>query len=76
MPRTLTKNHEHFQRAVKRMPLGVASNFRFWGEDRTIYQLEDGTSQPVARSLASHDGNLERSAFGAVRITSDPSRPP
>ena len=37
MPRTLTRNHEHFQRALKRMPLGVASNFRFWGEDRTIY---------------------------------------
>jgi glutamate-1-semialdehyde 2,1-aminomutase len=37
MPRTLTKNHAHFQRAVQRMPLGVASNFRFWGEDRTIY---------------------------------------
>jgi glutamate-1-semialdehyde 2,1-aminomutase len=33
----LTKNHEHFQRALKRMPLGVASNFRFWGEQRTIY---------------------------------------
>jgi glutamate-1-semialdehyde 2,1-aminomutase len=37
MPRTLTKNHAHFQRAVQRMPLGVASNFRFWGEERTIY---------------------------------------
>ena len=37
MPRSLTKNHEHFQRALKRMPLGVASNFRFWGEQRTIY---------------------------------------
>src|SRR6202167_1603713 len=37
MARTLTKNHEHFQRAVQRMPLGVASNFRFWGEERTIY---------------------------------------
>ncbi|MFI4868628.1 MAG: aspartate aminotransferase family protein [Steroidobacterales bacterium] len=37
MSRTLTKNHEHFRRAVKRMPLGVASNFRFWGEQRTIY---------------------------------------
>ncbi len=37
MPRTLSKNHAHFQRAVQRMPLGVASNFRFWGEDRTIY---------------------------------------
>jgi glutamate-1-semialdehyde 2,1-aminomutase len=37
MPRTLSKNHEHFQRALKRMPLGVASNFRYWGEERTIY---------------------------------------
>jgi glutamate-1-semialdehyde 2,1-aminomutase len=37
MARTLTKNHAHFRRAVQRMPLGVASNFRFWGEERTIY---------------------------------------
>ncbi|HEY1312906.1 MAG TPA: aminotransferase class III-fold pyridoxal phosphate-dependent enzyme, partial [Steroidobacteraceae bacterium] len=37
MARNLTKNNAHFQRAVKRLPLGVASNFRFWGEDRTIY---------------------------------------
>jgi glutamate-1-semialdehyde 2,1-aminomutase len=37
MPRNLTKSHEHFRRALKRMPLGVASNFRFWGEQRTIY---------------------------------------
>ena len=40
MARTLTKNHEHFRRALKRLPLGVASNFRFWGEDRTIYVKE------------------------------------
>jgi len=37
MPRTLTKSHEHFRRALTRLPLGVASNFRFWGEERTIY---------------------------------------
>jgi glutamate-1-semialdehyde 2,1-aminomutase len=37
MPRNLSKNHAHFRRAAQRMPLGVASNFRFWGEDRTIY---------------------------------------
>src|SRR5260370_39979669 len=37
MARNLTKNNAHFQRAVKRLPLGVASNFRYWGEDRTIY---------------------------------------
>jgi glutamate-1-semialdehyde 2,1-aminomutase len=37
MARNLTKSNEHFKRALKRLPLGVASNFRYWGEDRTIY---------------------------------------
>jgi glutamate-1-semialdehyde 2,1-aminomutase len=37
MARKLTNNNAQFQRAVKRLPLGVASNFRYWGEDRTIY---------------------------------------
>src|ERR1700684_2733328 len=37
MARKLTKNNAHFQRAVSALPLGVASNFRYWGEDRTIY---------------------------------------
>jgi glutamate-1-semialdehyde 2,1-aminomutase len=37
MARDLTRSNAHFQRAVKRLPLGVASNFRFWGEERTIY---------------------------------------
>lgn len=35
--RTLEKSNAHWQRAVKRLPLGVASTFRYWGEDRTIY---------------------------------------
>jgi len=37
MARKMTNNHAQFQRALKRLPLGVASNFRYWGEDRTIY---------------------------------------
>ncbi|HXR19184.1 MAG TPA: aspartate aminotransferase family protein [Steroidobacteraceae bacterium] len=37
MTRSLNKSHAHFQRAVQRLPLGVSSNFRYWGEDRTIY---------------------------------------
>jgi glutamate-1-semialdehyde 2,1-aminomutase len=40
MARTMTRNHEHFRRALTRLPLGVASNFRYWGEDRTIYVKE------------------------------------
>ncbi|MGH8299429.1 MAG: aspartate aminotransferase family protein [Steroidobacteraceae bacterium] len=37
MSRVLEKSHAHYRRALTRLPLGVASNFRFWGEDRTIY---------------------------------------
>jgi glutamate-1-semialdehyde 2,1-aminomutase len=33
----MTQNNAHFRRAVQRLPLGVASNFRYWGEERTIY---------------------------------------
>jgi glutamate-1-semialdehyde 2,1-aminomutase len=36
----MTRNHEHFRRALQRLPLGVASNFRYWGEERTIYVRE------------------------------------
>ncbi len=35
--RDLTKSNAQFQRAVKRLPLGVSSTFRYWGDDRTIY---------------------------------------
>lgn len=35
--RKLTRSNAHFQKALKRLPLGVASTFRYWGEDRTIY---------------------------------------
>jgi glutamate-1-semialdehyde 2,1-aminomutase len=35
--RSLAKSNKHFERAVKKMPLGVSSNFRYWGDDKTIY---------------------------------------
>jgi glutamate-1-semialdehyde 2,1-aminomutase len=35
--RSLKKSNAHFQKAVSRLPLGVASNFRYWGDDKTIY---------------------------------------
>jgi glutamate-1-semialdehyde 2,1-aminomutase len=35
--RNLTKSNAQYQKAVKRLPLGVASTFRYWGDDRTIY---------------------------------------
>ncbi len=35
--RSLKKSNAHFQKAVRKLPLGVASNFRYWGDDKTIY---------------------------------------
>lgn len=35
--RTLARSNAQYQRAVTRLPLGVASTFRYWGEDHTIY---------------------------------------
>lgn len=35
--RDLTKSNAQYRRAVKRLPLGVSSTFRYWGDDRTIY---------------------------------------
>ena len=37
MIRSLVRSNAHFQKAVTRIPLGVASNFRYWGDDKTIY---------------------------------------
>ncbi len=37
MPRSLTRSNLQYRRAVGKLPLGVSSNFRFWGEDKTIY---------------------------------------
>ena len=37
MRRSLARSNAHFARAVRRLPLGVASNFRYWGEDATLY---------------------------------------
>jgi len=35
--RNLTKSNAQFKKAVKRLPLGVSSTFRYWGDERTIY---------------------------------------
>jgi glutamate-1-semialdehyde 2,1-aminomutase len=37
MIRSLVRSNAQFKKAVTRIPLGVASNFRYWGEDKTIY---------------------------------------
>ena len=35
--RNLSRSNAHFSKAKRRLPLGVASNFRYWGDDATIY---------------------------------------
>lgn len=35
--RNLSRSNAQFRKAVKRLPLGVSSTFRYWGEERTIY---------------------------------------
>ncbi|WP_374652907.1 aspartate aminotransferase family protein [Dongia sp.] len=35
--RKMDKNRAHFKEAIKHLPLGVSSNFRYWGEDNTVF---------------------------------------
>lgn len=35
--RSLKRSNAHFKKAVQAMPLGVSSNFRYWGDDKTLY---------------------------------------
>lgn len=35
--RSLARSNAHFQKANSKLPLGVSSNFRYWGDDKTIY---------------------------------------
>jgi glutamate-1-semialdehyde 2,1-aminomutase len=35
--RVLKRSNEHYKKAIGKLPLGVSSNFRYWGPDRTIY---------------------------------------
>ena len=37
MLRSREKSAAHFKKALKRLPQGVTSNFRYWGDDGTIY---------------------------------------
>jgi len=37
MRRSLKRSNDHFRKASSRLPMGVSSNFRYWGEKRTLY---------------------------------------
>lgn len=40
MSRDLSRSNKQFARAAEKLPLGVASSFRYWGDDKTIYVKE------------------------------------
>ena len=35
--RKLTNSNTQFKKAIQKLPLGVSSNFRYWGADKTLY---------------------------------------
>ena len=35
--RKLNNSNAQFEKAITKLPLGVSSNFRYWGEDKTLY---------------------------------------
>ncbi len=37
MKRSLTRCNAHHERAARHLPLGVSSNYRFWGPEHTLY---------------------------------------
>ncbi|MGD2130510.1 MAG: aminotransferase class III-fold pyridoxal phosphate-dependent enzyme [Lysobacterales bacterium] len=37
MRRSLTRSNQHHLKALTKLPLGVSSNFRYWGAEKTIY---------------------------------------
>ena len=37
MRRSLQHSNRHHKKALQKLPLGVSSNFRYWGADKTIY---------------------------------------
>jgi glutamate-1-semialdehyde 2,1-aminomutase len=37
MRRSLQRSNAHFRKASTRLPMGVSSNFRYWGEKKTLY---------------------------------------
>jgi glutamate-1-semialdehyde 2,1-aminomutase len=52
MSRSLQQSNAHFRKAITKLPLGVSSNFRYWGEEKTIY-----ASHAKGARLTDIDGN-------------------
>ncbi len=64
MRRDLTKSNRHFKKASGKLPLGVASNFRYWGDERTIY---------VAKGQGARIWDIDGNAYVDYRLGYGPA---
>ena len=62
--RDLSRSHSHFTKARRKLPLGVSSNFRYWGDDKTIY-VERGKDARV-RDIDGNEYIDYRLAYGPI----------
>jgi glutamate-1-semialdehyde 2,1-aminomutase len=62
--RDLTKSNAQFQKARKRLPLGVASTFRYWGNERTIY---------VSHGKGGHTWDIDGNTYVDYRLGYGPA---
>ncbi len=63
-PRDLTRCNAQFKRALTRLPLGVSSSFRYWGDDRTLY---------VARGKGARLWDIDGNAYVDYRLGYGPA---
>lgn len=61
--RSLERSHQQFQKARSKIPLGVASNFRYWGDEQTIY---------VARGRGARIWDLDGNEYIDYRLAYGP----
>jgi glutamate-1-semialdehyde 2,1-aminomutase len=64
MTRSLAKSNKHYKRAVKQLPLGVSSNWRAWGPEKTIY---------VARAKGARIWDLDDNEYIDYRLGYGPA---
>ncbi len=64
MTRSLYKSNRHYEHAIKHLPLGVSSNFRAWGNEKTIF---------VARTKGARIWDLDDNEYIDYRLGYGPT---
>jgi len=61
---TLTRSNQYFQKASNYLPLGVTSNYRYWGEEDTRY---------IARGKGAHIWDVDGNRYIDLRLGYGPA---